>query len=620
MNENGLQTVLRYKTRLDPQTETKKIVRALQKLSEVEMTIDILQETGIGKVVNNLRKHDEVGGFAKELVSSWKQLLSNKPSSKHNSPNKYQSSTSSLQNANNDEYDPSGNWEMKKQKEKKKKLKYSSESEEYDPTQNWKMDKSDEYSPEYPQITKTMKKQKQKGDEQNKSDVSGHQPAKNQSDFLPNVSDSDEDNSSNDDQVASYLPSVSSTTLYSNKTHSKQQVLTNGENLYEKQSKKQKNHKRKSETSATPPIKSSKATKRKSDSAMMESPSNKVKKSAPASVDKVKKQTKKESSGNFSFEDFMAMDTTKKIKKKKKTQQKSANTSQLQNSLSPSKQKVELHLPKVQSVYRPLPQIDPTDPYSTPSSSSNHQHSMRMTDEVAAELHSQRSSGRMQIYSGQKTSYLPKMMSLYDQCMTVLMNNIDKLDVIGVPYDIIKPVLERCTAEQLYHLEDVNVYLLDDTDELWKKLSQQDFRGKVPDEMESWRELYLRLHDAREEKLARLTQTIQAKVIKSKPLEKRTKLAYVGIGQAKAPRNVQRAQLKYGTAGKRTNQASDCNGTSSLKQQTTELRMSVPVGSITAASVDAQTTSKSWSKKQPPRVAPMMAKTMKTIHRLRMRR
>jgi len=34
-------------------------------------------------------------------------------------------------------------------------------------------------------------------------------------------------------------------------------------------------------------------------------------------------------------------------------------------------------------------------------------------------------------------------------------------------------------------------------------------------------------------------------------VEKRTKLAYVGVGQAKAPRNVLRAQLKYGTAGKK---------------------------------------------------------------------
>lgn len=31
----------------------------------------------------------------------------------------------------------------------------------------------------------------------------------------------------------------------------------------------------------------------------------------------------------------------------------------------------------------------------------------------------------MQVYSGSKTAYLPKMMSLYQQCIRVLSNNID---------------------------------------------------------------------------------------------------------------------------------------------------------------------------------------------------
>lgn len=36
-----------------------------------------------------------------------------------------------------------------------------------------------------------------------------------------------------------------------------------------------------------------------------------------------------------------------------------------------------------------------------------------------------RFNSKMTVYSGSKTSYLPKMMSLYEQCIRVLQNNID---------------------------------------------------------------------------------------------------------------------------------------------------------------------------------------------------
>lgn len=60
-----------------------------------------------------------------------------------------------------------------------------------------------------------------------------------------------------------------------------------------------------------------------------------------------------------------------------------------------------------------------------------------------------------------------------------------------VPYDLIRPVLERATAVQLYQIEDNNVYLLDDTDELWKVLCQKEHKKAVRQELETWRELYL---------------------------------------------------------------------------------------------------------------------------------
>lgn len=35
----------------------------------------LLKETGVGKTVNSLRKHELVGDFAKDLVARWKKLV-----------------------------------------------------------------------------------------------------------------------------------------------------------------------------------------------------------------------------------------------------------------------------------------------------------------------------------------------------------------------------------------------------------------------------------------------------------------------------------------------------------------------------------------------------------------
>lgn len=61
----------------------------------------------------------------------------------------------------------------------------------------------------------------------------------------------------------------------------------------------------------------------------------------------------------------------------------------------------------------------------------------------------------------------------------------------GVPYDIIKPVLERATPDQLFTLEHYNPYLIEDTGTLWQFHCNREFRNKQRQEMESWREMYM---------------------------------------------------------------------------------------------------------------------------------
>ncbi|KAL5013234.1 hypothetical protein ScPMuIL_007504 [Solemya velum] len=158
-----------------------------------------------------------------------------------------------------------------------------------------------------------------------------------------------------------------------------------------------------------------------------------------------------------------------------------------------------------------------------------------------------KSHGRSQMYSGRKTTGVTEMFPLFEICMKVLMNNIDSLDNVGaVPFFILKPVLEKCSVEQLYRLEDLNPQFLEDSDCLWKVHCEKDFRSCEPDEMESYRELYIRLYDERETRLKALKNNIADSMAKATPV-RTTKLAYVD-STVKPPRDVRRQQLKHGTA------------------------------------------------------------------------
>lgn len=60
-----------------------------------------------------------------------------------------------------------------------------------------------------------------------------------------------------------------------------------------------------------------------------------------------------------------------------------------------------------------------------------------------------------------------------------------------MPYDILKPVLQHATAEQLFMLEHHNPYLIEDTGELWQYHCQREFRTKQRQDMETAREMYM---------------------------------------------------------------------------------------------------------------------------------
>lgn len=61
----------------------------------------------------------------------------------------------------------------------------------------------------------------------------------------------------------------------------------------------------------------------------------------------------------------------------------------------------------------------------------------------------------------------------------------------GVPYEVLKPILEKVSVEQLFTFENFNPYLVGETDELWEHHAKKHFRKAERQEYESWRDLYL---------------------------------------------------------------------------------------------------------------------------------
>ncbi|KAL1432890.1 hypothetical protein MTO96_001886 [Rhipicephalus appendiculatus] len=206
---------------------------------------------------------------------------------------------------------------------------------------------------------------------------------------------------------------------------------------------------------------------------------------------------------------------------------------------------------------------------------------------------------RTQVYSGRRNCFLPEVPTLHEACLKVLMDNIEGMEYTGgVPYDILKPVLERCTPKQLYTLEDYNPYLLNDTDELWQAHCTREFKSSCPDAGETWRELYLKKFDEREEKFKSLTATISASMAKATPV-RQTKLAYVDT-VAKPPRNVARQQAKHGTGLQ-----------AAIPVRPSDRLSSRPMSSPSASASVSRPSAAPPAIPKKPKVAPLMQKTLK---------
>ncbi|XP_045926278.1 elongin A, like [Micropterus dolomieu] len=621
--------VMRFKLQLTDTAESATVLKILQKLKDLDITLDILAETGIGKTVNSLRRHEQAGEFARSLVRCWKRLVP-KDSTSHTEHGDV-AERLSVRNELDDRNCPTNGSLMmedlnnnclmsngKSQNSSDESLfktenrKADSEKQCEEQTRHEDQNENEEKSKE--QENQTISKrddtyQESRSDSRKKfksNSESGRFGSEKQSNKISKTSQE----SSKESKVSSSFESgekySNTSTLASVKDDRPSEILRSSE----AQNKKRKKTGKEKHTTL----------KYKLDSGNKEHSKNKKAKikHKESNGDPAEPSMSFESCLNYDVNALKRKDRSgvKKPPKKIKTASKEEATKgpgmtafkshvMSLNVTSPKQMKKSV----MDLMDIPLPALLPE--YEKPSCVEYFERKVEKESdfcdvtEESAVFTGQRLNKKMQVYSGAKTVFLPTMMSLHQQCIRTLQNNINLLyETGGVPFEILEPVLERCTPEQLLRIEECNPIYVGVTDHLWGKHCQKDFKNSKLQEYESWKEMYIRLSEERERKLQRLTKSIVS-AHSSKPKGRQVKMAFIHT-VAKPPRDVRIQQEIYGTAVQQPHQLR-C----SVKVQDNRPRPSCNEPSRCSSTSSVASATQDPRKKT--RVAPMMAKSLKAF-------
>lgn len=237
-------------------------------------------------------------------------------------------------------------------------------------------------------------------------------------------------------------------------------------------------------------------------------------------------------------------------------------------------------------------------------------------------------AGRRKLHTnnGSSTNSASNVPSLFSICIRYISKNINEvLDVkheLYIPYHVIKPVLNRCTPEQLKSIQWKNSYLRADTDELWKNFCVQhlqncdkhydDDEAEDGDEIGWQRKFYSLLEECKYRTRA-IVSEIKSKNSASAGAQ-RTALTTAPI----TPRDVRRRQIRNGVRvveatlpsaaelSRSRRQIFESGDRSALLQMPSACTSGVGHGGFSAAA--RSTTSFEKPKKT---VAPLMAKTLR---------
>ncbi|CAJ0920732.1 unnamed protein product, partial [Mesorhabditis belari] len=272
----------------------------------------------------------------------------------------------------------------------------------------------------------------------------------------------------------------------------------------------------------------------------------------------------------------------------------------------PKANKFHLTAADLDTNYRPLSLSKPKE-RPTSSHEDNHIHEdilkYRMTD-------------RQRVFAGRKKATgMTKVETLFTLCLRTVGNNINLIEDTGdIPFYILRPVLEKCTPEQLAYIESKNPILEEDGDCLWEQHFKMKFPSETTNEEESWKYAYFRTDRQKKgdekNKLAKLREKIGGQVVVAGSGRQAI------MADATAPRHIKRRQMNNGSAfsakpipsalevRKARREIFDTGNTSNLRS------MSSMVNNLGGSGGGGHRT-----KKEPPKKkAPLMVKTLKMLN------
>ncbi|XP_056116129.1 elongin A, like isoform X2 [Rhinichthys klamathensis goyatoka] len=583
MAEADVKKVLQLKHQLKESCEGHTLLKILKKLEALDITLEILSETGIGKVVNSFRKHDDAGKLAKVLVNRWKTLVPKDSLSSRGKPDESQNEPFGGEVQENSRLSESTN--------SRKRPKMENSSAEKKISHN--VDKKDNIKPSKSKLYVNGEKKDEIRQDSSVNQDSGH--GKEKTKKLSGIAKKQQD-----------------TKLEKPLKAFQTQREKSGEHKKEKREKaKDRSASREGEKPTgegleTPSMSFEaylsydlQTSKRRRAFSAAKSPRKRLK---PTHTERLKP----------AHSERLKPTHTERLKPAHSDQSRASLKASTTAGEQPIKAAPERSVMDLLNVPLPasFPECEDVSQYQYFSEKKADRKPSEVCEEAPLFI-GQRLKNKMQVYSGSKMMFLPSMMTLYQQCIRALQNNIDALyEIGGVPFEILEPVLERCKPEQLLRIEEFNPVYVGETDHLWERHCVKDFRNARLEEYESWREMYLRMSEERERKLQLLTKSIVS-AHSGKPKGRQVKMAFIHSA-AKPPRNVRIQQEIHGTAGTVT----QAHPTDRSSVKPVEIRGRS--GFSEAVKPSANSSSGSGPAQDPrkiKRVAPMMAKSLKAFRK-----
>ncbi|CAD6187500.1 unnamed protein product [Caenorhabditis auriculariae] len=229
---------------------------------------------------------------------------------------------------------------------------------------------------------------------------------------------------------------------------------------------------------------------------------------------------------------------------------------------------------------------------------------------------------RQKVFAGRR-KVQNTMHSLIELSQNALSTKLNAIGHVGLcPYFLIKPVLEKMTAEQLENFLECNPGLEEESDELFKTFVERHPLGNTVLEdgkpVRSWKRKYTKLC-----KLAAMQKNKEGaklQFLTDKFLEKKAKNSDVGrktmiLEAALTPRDVRRRQMKHGTVttGVSTPSAKDLSFARKAVANGDKSKLSaLPSTVVNRNSTLGGRTGDNKPKK--PTTGPLMKKTMKMLN------